>query len=136
MPDRAIRRHLITLFTDLVYCTLTEVFLNLTEVFLTLTEVFLCFFLSCKANARVKLAKTRHGPHSSTLVVICVVRLLFVFSMYCLWAWGSVVATSRRVLGSIPGHWGFFPGHQTVACALGSTQPLKISTRIFLGVKT
>ena len=50
----------------------------MTEVFLTLTEVFPCFFLSCKANSRVKLAKTGHGPHSSTLVVICVVRLLFV----------------------------------------------------------
>jgi len=61
-----------------VYCTLTEVFLNLTEIFLTLTEVFPCFFLNCKANARVKLAKTGHGPHSSTLVVICVVRLLLV----------------------------------------------------------
>ena len=35
-------------------------------------------FPSCKANARVKLAKTGHGPHSSTLVCICVVRLLFV----------------------------------------------------------
>ena len=58
---------------------MTEVFLNLTEVFLTLAEVFPCFFLSCKANARVKLAKTGYGPHSSTLVVICVVRLLFVF---------------------------------------------------------
>ena len=31
----------------------------------TLTEVFPCFFLSCKANARVHLAKTGHGPHSS-----------------------------------------------------------------------
>ena len=51
---------------------------TLTEVFLNLTEVFPCFFLSCKANARVKLAKTGHGPHSSTLFVICVVRLLFV----------------------------------------------------------
>jgi hypothetical protein len=61
-----------------VYCTLTEVFLNLTQVFLTPTEGFPCFFLSYKANARVKLAKTGHGPHSSTLVVICVVRLLFV----------------------------------------------------------
>jgi len=49
-----------------------------TEVLLTLTEVFPCFFLSCKANARVQLAKTGHGPHSSTLLVICVVRLLFV----------------------------------------------------------
>ena len=56
-----------------VFLTLTEVFLTLTEVFLTLTEVFPCFFLSCKANARVKLAKTGHGPHSSTLLVICVV---------------------------------------------------------------
>jgi len=56
----------------------TEVFLNLTEVFLTLTEVFPCFFVSCKANARVRLAKTRQGPRSSTLVVICVVRLSFV----------------------------------------------------------
>jgi hypothetical protein len=36
------------------------------------------FFLSCKANARVKLAKTGNEPHSSTLVIICVVRLLFV----------------------------------------------------------
>jgi len=55
----------------------TEVFLNLTEVFLTWTDVFPCFFLSCKANARVKLAKSGHVLHSSTLVCICVVRLLF-----------------------------------------------------------
>ena len=61
---------------------MTEVFLNLTEVFLTLTEVFPCFFLSCKSDAMVKLAKTAHGPHSSTLVVICVVRLLFV--LFCI----------------------------------------------------
>jgi hypothetical protein len=63
----------------LVICILySEVFLNLTEVFLTLTEVFLCFFPSCKANARLKLAKRGHDPHSSTFVVICVVWLLFV----------------------------------------------------------
>ena len=31
----------------------------------TLAEVFPCFFLSCKANARVKPAKTGHGPHST-----------------------------------------------------------------------
>jgi hypothetical protein len=47
-----------------VNCTVTEVFLNLTEVFLTLTEALPCFFLSCKANAMVKFAKTWHGPHS------------------------------------------------------------------------
>ena len=42
----------------------------------TLTEVFPCFFLSCKGNARVYLAKTGHGPHSSKLVnvvVLCIV---------------------------------------------------------------
>jgi len=55
------------------YCTLTEVFPTMTEVSLILAEVFLCFFLSCKANPRAKLAKTGHGQHSSKLVVICVV---------------------------------------------------------------
>jgi hypothetical protein len=57
---------------------LVNVCCTLSEVLLTLTEVFPCFFRSCKANARVKLANTGHGPNSSTLVVICVVPLLFV----------------------------------------------------------
>jgi len=39
-------------------------------LFGTLTEVFPCFFLSCKANARVQLANTGHTLHSSKLVVI------------------------------------------------------------------
>jgi hypothetical protein len=56
----------------------TEVCLNLTEIFLTLTEVFPCFFLSCKANARVKLAKTGHGPHSMFLVGIVLFYVVFV----------------------------------------------------------
>jgi hypothetical protein len=43
------------------------------RVFLTWQRFFACFFLSCKTNASVKLTKTGHGPHSSTLVVICVV---------------------------------------------------------------
>jgi hypothetical protein len=33
-------------------------------------------------HTRVKFAKTGHGPHSSTLVVICVVRFLFV--LFCI----------------------------------------------------
>jgi len=41
-------------------------------------RVFRAFSLSCKGNARVKLAKTGHGPHSSTISFICVVRLLYV----------------------------------------------------------
>ena len=65
----------------ILYCTLTEVSLNLTEVSLTLTEVFSYLFLIREANARVKLVKTGHGPHFSTLVVICVVWLLFV--LFC-----------------------------------------------------
>ena len=36
----------------------------------SLTEVFPCFFLGCKAIARVQLAKTGHGPHSSKIVVL------------------------------------------------------------------
>jgi len=64
---------------DVLLCiTYTPYFLFYAKVFLNLTEVWLCFFLSCKANARIKLVKTGHGPHSSTLVVICVVLLLFV----------------------------------------------------------
>ena len=48
----------------------------------TLTEVFPCFFLSCKANARVKLAKTGHGPHSSELVVIVLLYVLFLLIVF------------------------------------------------------
>jgi magnesium-transporting ATPase (P-type) len=49
----------------------------------TLTDVFPFFFLSCKANARVKTAKTGHDPHSSEFlccsmcclfcVILCIV---------------------------------------------------------------
>jgi len=48
----------------------------------TLTEVFPRFFLSCKANARVKPAKTGHGLHSSIFALFYV---LFVLcrSLYC-----------------------------------------------------
>ena len=50
----------------------------------TLTEVFPCFFLSCKANVRVKPAKTGHGPHSSLFlccsmyfcVVLCIISFV------------------------------------------------------------
>jgi len=52
------------------------------QVFLTLSEVFPCRFLSCKANCRVKLAKTGHVPHSSTLVVICVVQFCNVWVVW------------------------------------------------------
>jgi hypothetical protein len=50
----------------------------------TLTEGFPCFFFSCKANARVKLAKTGHGPHSSKIVVLFYVLIVLYRSVYCL----------------------------------------------------
>ena len=42
------------------------------------------FFLSCKANARVKLAKSGHGPHLFRIIVFCVV--LVIVLCYCLYA--------------------------------------------------
>jgi hypothetical protein len=47
----------------------------------TLTEVFPCFFLSCKANARVKPAKMGHVPQSPTTFVLFYV--LFVGVLFC-----------------------------------------------------
>ena len=41
----------------------------------TVTEVFPCFFLSCKANAREKPAKTEHGPHSSCFLCCSMYRV-------------------------------------------------------------
>jgi hypothetical protein len=70
-----------------LHTKLTEVFINLTEVSLTLTVVFPCFFLSCKANARVKTSKDGAWPalfHILLLglyIVIWVVQLLFV--LFC-----------------------------------------------------
>jgi len=63
---------------------------------------FSVLLLSCKANARVKLAKTGHGPHSFQLGVICVVLLLFVFSMlfvlfYVLFVYKCVLYYCHRV---------------------------------------
>ena len=51
-------------------------------LFSTLTEGFPCFFLSCKANARVYLAKTGHGSHSSLIVLFHVLIVLF-YILFC-----------------------------------------------------
>jgi hypothetical protein len=55
-------------------------------------------------------------------------------------AWGIVVVTALRYKSEGPGidslcRRGFFPWDLTVPCALGSTQSLKMSTRLILGVK-
>jgi hypothetical protein len=49
-----------------------------------LTEVFPCFFLGYNTNARVLLAKTEHGPHSSEIVVLFYVLFVFYCSVYFL----------------------------------------------------
>jgi hypothetical protein len=61
----------------------------------TLTEGFPWFFLSCKANTRVKPTKTGHGPHSSKLlccsmyfcIVLCIVCFMSfsVLFIYVCW---------------------------------------------------
>jgi hypothetical protein len=68
-------------YCTVLYCTVLWLtfFLTWLKFFLPWLRFFRAFFLSCNAYARVKLAKMGHGPHSSTLVCICVVRLLFVF---------------------------------------------------------
>jgi hypothetical protein len=57
--------------------------------FSTLIEGFPCFYSSCKANARVQLAKTGHGPHSSQ--ILC-------FSMYCFFVLFYVLFVCKCVL--------------------------------------
>ena len=47
----------------------------------TLIEGFPCFLLSCKANAKVKPAKTGHGPHFSK--TFCVVLCIVCFVSFC-----------------------------------------------------
>jgi hypothetical protein len=63
-----------------VYAPISRIFMYLLYIYkfivclcipsATLNEVFPCFFLSCKANARVTTAKMGHGPHSSQIFVL------------------------------------------------------------------
>ena len=67
----------------------------------TLTEVFPCFFLSCKANARVYIAKTGHGPHSSkkfcvVLCIVCFVSFYVLFVCKCVPYYCHQVATQLQ----------------------------------------
>jgi hypothetical protein len=60
-----------------------------------------------------------------------------VFYLLQLGAWFSVVVNAQvgRSRDRFPVSPGFFPSHLTVPCALGSTQPLKMSARLILEVK-
>jgi hypothetical protein len=52
----------------------------------TVTVVFPCFFLSWKANARVKPAKRGHGPHSSKFLCyyMCCLFCVVLFIVLCI----------------------------------------------------
>jgi hypothetical protein len=74
------------------------------------------------------------------LTDVCKVKSPNVVEAWLLWAWGSVVVKALHYKSEGPGIDSrccqvFFPWHLTVPCALGSTQPLKMSTRLILGVK-
>ena len=74
--------HCSSMYSYRCLCILIVVYVFLDTA--TLTEVFPCFFLGCKANARVKLNKTGHGPHSSKIVVLFYVLSVLYRSVYCL----------------------------------------------------
>jgi len=67
----------------------------------TLTEGFPCFFLSCKANVRAKLAKTGQGPHSSyfcvVLCVVCFVSFCVLFLCICVLYYCHRLATQLQL---------------------------------------
>jgi len=63
----------------------------------TLTEVFPCFFLSCKANARVKPAKTGHGPHCSQIFVLFYVLFVSIVLFYVLFVCKCVLYYCHKV---------------------------------------
>jgi len=74
----------------------------------TMTEVFPCFFLSRKANARVKPAKMGHGPHSSyflccsmyfcvVLCIACFVSFSVLFVCICVLYYCHRMATQMQL---------------------------------------
>jgi hypothetical protein len=65
----------------------------------TLTEVFPCFLLSCKANARVKPAKTGNGPTLFYVVlrIVCFMSFCVLFMCICVLYYCHRVATQLQL---------------------------------------
>ena len=79
---------------------------------------FHAFFLSCKANARVKPAKMGHGSHSSKIFVLFYVLFVVCRSVYCLCVYmctvllplGGYTIAVNKYLISIRSFFFFFLG--------------------------
>ena len=75
----------------------------------TLSEVLPRFFFSCKANARVKAAKTGHKPHSSQFLCcfmyFCFVSFCVLFVCICVLCYCHRVAIQLQLTNiSYHGH--------------------------------
>jgi hypothetical protein len=60
-------------------------------------EVFPCLLLSCRANARVLLAKTGHGPHSSQILNYFVLYIILIVLFFVLFMCKCVQYYCHRV---------------------------------------
>ena len=61
-------------------------------------QIFPWFLLGCKTNARVKLAKTRHGPHISVvLFIVCFVSFRVLFVCKCVLYYCHRMATQLQL---------------------------------------
>ena len=84
------------------YCTFMYIHRASWHSSATLTEGFPCFFFSCKANSKVKPAKTGHGPLSSKLLccsmyyLFCVV-LCIIFVCKCVLYYYHRLATQLQL---------------------------------------
>jgi hypothetical protein len=83
------------------YCTFIYSLYVYVSFRATLTEVFPCFFLSCKATARVNPAKMGHGPHPSYIFVLFYV----LFVCKCVLFYWQRVATQLQLIKYIIYHW-------------------------------
>jgi len=92
--------YLCIIIVSLCYSCLCVVYVFLDAA--TLTEVFPCFFLSCKVNARVNLAKpgtVRTLPNCCVfLCIVCFVSFCVLFVCKCVLYYGRWVTTQLQLI--------------------------------------
>ena len=96
---------------------------------------FLSFLTSFSYFAAYFLAN--YSSLKTSIDMIIFLLYLFLIISFFSGAWGSVLVKALSCSSGGPGidsqwfHWGFFPWLLMEPCNLGSTQPLKMSTRNF-----